>query len=283
MVCNVITAHMWFSGPDHPVVYSVTDHRLKSTSRCGLGHVIALRRLTGKRLMVLATCMRQVLELSLLSKKGWGTAAALAVKPCNVAGKLKDTWSCCCHVVSLEADSNMRCCFVRQQACSIPCLLFCLCVSACWQWAASQQANSVPAAQLLQSPIKIAADFYDDDPTAVCSTDNYVSVAVDALLTVQQQAAPRTVVVSVSLAYSQLLEATVFSTAGLNVVLFDQSGKQSSHTHHSLGPATGSWAAQTGLDLDSAYRFDSRVLSNRAGQVSMDQRHAEPCGPVVGH
>lgn len=117
-------------------------------------------------------------------------------------------------------------------------LLFC--ASACWHLVAAQQASSVAAVQLLQNPIRIVADVYDDDPTAVCSTDNFVSVAVDALLTMQQQAAPRTVVVSVSLAYSQLLEATVFSTAGLNVVLFDQSGKQAnSHAHRSLCPAQG--------------------------------------------
>lgn len=94
------------------------------------------------------------------------------------------------------------------------------------QLAAAQQSSSVLSPQLLPAPVKLVADWLDDDPTAVCTTSNLVSVTVDALLTTPQEPpAPRTVVLYVSLEPSQVLEATVFSTAGLQVVLFQQSGQ----------------------------------------------------------
>lgn len=102
-------------------------------------------------------------------------------------------------------------------------------------WAAAQQLSSstaqqqplgsvVASAQLLPAPIQLVPDFYDDDPTAPCSTSNIVASTVDSLLALQQADAPRTVVVQTSLAVTQLLEATIFSTAGLRVVLFKSSG-----------------------------------------------------------
>jgi hypothetical protein len=80
--------------------------------------------------------------------------------------------------------------------------------------------------QILPSAMTIVADWFDDDPTAVCSTSNVVSASVDALLGMQQLGAPRTIVLSVTLSASQLLEAAVFSTSGLQVVLFQQSGEK---------------------------------------------------------
>lgn len=92
--------------------------------------------------------------------------------------------------------------------------------------AAQQQSPSVLSAQLLPAPVKLVADWFDDNPTAVCTASNLVSVTVDALLTTPRAPpAPRTVVLLLSLETSQVLEATVFSTAGLQVVLFQQSGQ----------------------------------------------------------
>jgi hypothetical protein len=91
---------------------------------------------------------------------------------------------------------------------------------------AQQQSGSVLSAQLLPAPVQLVADWFDDNPTAVCTTSNLVSVTVDALLaTPQQPPASRTVVLYVSLEPSQVLEATILSTAGLQVVLFQQSGQ----------------------------------------------------------
>lgn len=81
------------------------------------------------------------------------------------------------------------------------------------------------APQLLPAPLLLVPDYYDDDPTATCTTSNIVSTTVDALLAQSAGDAPATVVVQVSLSMTQLLEATVLSTAGLQVVLFQSSGR----------------------------------------------------------
>lgn len=97
--------------------------------------------------------------------------------------------------------------------------------------AAQQQSRSVLSAQLLPAPVTLVADWFDDNPTAVCTASNLVSVTVDALLTTPENPpAPRTVVLYVSLEPSRVLEATAFSTAGLQVVLFQKSGQ-----HAALG------------------------------------------------
>lgn len=112
----------------------------------------------------------------------------------------------------------------QQKSCLLHLLLLLLSALLVHQ-AAAQQADSVISVQLLPSAITLVADWLDDDPTAVCSTSNVVSASVDALLGMQQPGAPRTLVLSLALSSSQLLEATIFSTAGLQVVLFQQSGE----------------------------------------------------------
>lgn len=91
--------------------------------------------------------------------------------------------------------------------------------------ASGQQANTPVTVQLLNSPVQLVADFYDDDPTASCSTSDVVAVTVDGLLAAQQPASPATVVVTTSFSIPQLIEAEVFSTAGLTVSLLQQSGE----------------------------------------------------------
>jgi hypothetical protein len=91
--------------------------------------------------------------------------------------------------------------------------------------AAGQPASTPVTVQLLASPVQLVADFYDDDPTASCSTFNVVAVTVDGLLAAQQPASPVTVVASTSFSVAQLIEAEVFSAAGLTVSLLQQSGE----------------------------------------------------------
>lgn len=121
---------------------------------------------------------------------------------------------------------SSRCC--RRRGTRQLLLLLTLAAALAPQLSAAQQqlqpVGSVVSAQLLSAPIQIVPDFYDDDPTAPCSTSNIVASTVDALLALQQADAPRTMVVQASLAVTQLLEATILSTAGLRVVLFQASG-----------------------------------------------------------
>jgi len=90
-------------------------------------------------------------------------------------------------------------------------------------YATSEAPSSLVSPQLLPAPVQLVADYFDDDPTARCSADA-VSVAVDALLVARQAASPATIVASLSLAPSQLLEAVVFTAAGLTVTLFQTCG-----------------------------------------------------------
>jgi hypothetical protein len=146
--------------------------------------------------------------------------------------------------------------------------------------AAAQNVNGATSVQLLPSAITLVADWFDDDPTAVCSTSNIVSASVDALLGMQQPGAPRTMVLSLALSSSQLLEATLFSTAGLQVVLFQQSGETRSES--ALHCAVGlMWSHYT--DTVCCCRLGCRILKHWLGQVPHQQCCAEPCGAVVGH
>lgn len=99
--------------------------------------------------------------------------------------------------------------------------------------AASQQQQPVSepttAPQLLPAPVTLVADYYDDDATAACTTSVVVSVSVDGLLAWQRASVQATVIASLNLAPSQLLEAAVFSAAGLSVLLFQSSGEEERH------------------------------------------------------
>lgn len=143
--------------------------------------------------------------------------------------------------------------------------------------AEGQQGSTPVTVQLLNSPVQLVADFYDDDPTASCSTSNVVAVTVDGLLVAQQPASPATVVISTSLSMSQLLEAEVFSTAGLTVSLLQQSGGNGCRALDRAGQACTSTSLTAALCLTC--RPGGRVLSNGLGQVPSRHCHTGP-GPV---
>jgi hypothetical protein len=154
-------------------------------------------------------------------------------------------------------------------------LLFRVLLAACF--AAGQQASTPVTVQLLSNPLQLVADFYDDDPTASCSTSNVVAVTVDGLLAAQQPASPATVVVSTSFSMSQLLEAEVFSTAGLTVSLLQQSGGHGCRGLGCVGQACVAASLTTAVCLPC--RPGCRVLSNRLGQVPSRHCHTG-AGPI---